>query len=292
MPNKVPLEIPSDQQAGSLVQPVERNSPRPTSRDTTSQAADGTASGVTTVERALAVYEVFHRVRRPMSLTELARHADMPKSSCHAIVKTLAARGYLYQLQRPRALYPTRRLFDITREIHASDPLVERVVPVLERLRESSEETVILGKQQGEAVIYLQVLESHNPIRYSARPGEFKPLHSSAIGKALLGSLKDPALSASLAELPLPRVTPRTLTDAQQLAADIADGRRRGYFVTRGENVPDVWAVSTTLTLDGQVLAVAIAGPRHRMEGRVLECAQLLLATCGLISRQWGADAR
>lgn len=227
-----------------------------------------------------------------MSLTELASHANIPKSSCHAIVKTLAARGYLYHLQRPRALYPTRRLFDITREIHASDPLVERVVPLLERLRESSNETVILGKQQGDAVIYLHVLESHNPIRYSARPGEFKPLHASAIGKALLGSLKDPALTASLAELPLPRVTPHTLTDPQQLAADIADGRRRGYFITRGENVPDVWAVSATLAMDGQVLAVAIAGPRHRMESRVLECTQLLMATCGFIKRQWGDDAR
>ena len=245
--------------------------------------------GVATVERLLALYEVFHRAQRPLSLSELAREAGIPKSSCHAIVKTLAARGHLYQLQRPRALYPTRKLYDLTREIHARDPLAERIVPLLERLRDTSEETVILGKEQGEAVIYLQVIEGLHPIRYSARPGEFKPLHASAIGKALLGTLKDAALAASLASLPLPRVTPRTLTDRHQLAEDIAEGRRRGYFVTRGENVPDVWAVSCTLVLDGQTLAVAVAGPRHRMEGRVAPCAQLLLATAGLITRQWGA---
>jgi len=283
------LDTPASQHEEPFVQPTEQEWDQSLPSEAMSGVADGGSPGVTAVERALAVYEVFHRVRRPMSLTELARHANIPKSSCHAIVKILAARGYLYQLQRPRALYPTRRLFDLTREIHASDPLVERVVPLLERLRESSEETVILGKQQGEAVIYLHVLESHNPIRYSARPGEFKPLHSSAIGKALLGNLKDAALAASLTGLPLPRVTPHTLTDPQQLAVDIADGRRRGYFITRGENVADVWAVSTTLALDGQVLAVAIAGPRHRMEEQLLRCAQLLLATCGLISRQWGA---
>jgi DNA-binding IclR family transcriptional regulator len=258
MSNETPLAIPNDRQSVAMV------------------------------ERLLAIYEVFHRLQRPMSLTELAREAGIPKSSCHAIVKTLAARGHLYQLLRPRALYPTRKLYDLTREIHARDPLAERVVPLLERLRDASQETVILGKQEGEAVIYLQVLESPNPIRYSARPGEFKPLHASAIGKALLGSLKEAALAASLAGLPLPRVTPRTLTDPQQLAEDVTEGRRRGYFVTRGENVPDVWAVSCTLVLDGQTLAVAIAGPRHRMEGRVAECAQLLLATGGLITRQWG----
>ena len=37
-------------------------------------------------------------------------------------------------------------------------------------------------------MIYLQVLESPHPIRYSARPGDLKQLHSSAIGKAMLGA--------------------------------------------------------------------------------------------------------
>jgi DNA-binding IclR family transcriptional regulator len=288
MPNEIPLAIPNVPPDPSDVQRAERADDAEGAAPPAAARRDA-GEGVATVERVLAVFEVFHRVQRPLSLTELARLADIPKSSCHAIVKTLAARGHLYQLQRPRALYPTRRLYDLTREIHANDPLVERVVPLLERLRNTSQETVILGKQQGEAVIYLQVLESPNPIRYSARPGEFKPLHASAIGKALLGGLKDAALATSLAALPLPRVTPRTLTDPHRLAQDIAEGRRRGYYVTRGENVPDVWAVSTALALDGQTLAVAIAGPRHRMEARVVECAQLLLATCGLITRQWGS---
>ena len=284
MSNEEPLAIPNDVPAGTRVRLAERDGG--SGRRAPSPAAAG--EGVATVERMLAIYEVFHHVQRPMSLTELAREAGIPKSSCHAIVKTLAARGHLYQMLRPRALYPTRKLFDLTREIHARDPLAERVVPLLERLRNTSEETVILGKQQGEAVIYLQVMEGPNPIRYSARPGEFKPLHASAIGKALLGSLKEAALATSLAALPLPRVTPRTLTDPRQVAQDVAEGRRRGYFVTRGENVPDVWAVSCPLVLDGQTLAVAVAGPRLHPVARVVECAQLLMATCGLISRQWG----
>ena len=58
-------------------------------------------------------------------------------------------------------------------------------------------------------------------------------------------------------------------------------------YKERGENVPDVWAVSAFLTVNAQTLAVAIAGPRHRMETSVAEAAQLLLATCSFISRQW-----
>ncbi|HWP13826.1 MAG TPA: IclR family transcriptional regulator [Ramlibacter sp.] len=242
---------------------------------------------VTAVERVLDILETFQRSQKPLSLTDLAELAGIPKSSCHAIVATLTARGYMYSLTRPRALYPTRRLYDVAREIHEQDPFVERVMPLLERLRDASRETIILGKRQGDAVIYLQVVESPHPIRYSAKPGEFKPLHSSAIGKALIGSLKEPELRAVLAGRELKAATPATLTDHDALIEDILESRRRGYFVTRGENVPDVWAVSAFLTVNTETLAVAIAGPRHRMENSVPECAQLLLATCSFISRQW-----
>jgi IclR family acetate operon transcriptional repressor len=242
---------------------------------------------VTAVERVLDILEAFQTSQKPLSLTDLAEVAGIPKSSCHAIVATLIARGYLYSLTRPRALYPTRRMYDIARDIHEKDPFVERMMPLLERLRDSSRETVILGKQQGDAVIYLQVVESPHSIRYSAKPGEFKPLHSSAIGKALMGSLKEPELRTALKNLDLKAATSATLTDREALIEDILESRRRGYFLTRGENVPDVWAVSAFLTVNAQTLAVAIAGPRHRMETSVAESAQLLLATCSFISRQW-----
>ncbi|MFO1218024.1 MAG: IclR family transcriptional regulator [Burkholderiaceae bacterium] len=246
---------------------------------------------VTAVRRVLDILEAFERIGKPLSLTDLAEVTGIPKSSCHAIVSTLIARGYLYSLSRPRALYPTRRVFDVAREIHAHDPFVERVMPLLERLRDASRETVILGKRQGDAVIYLQVVESTNPIRYSARPGEFKPLHSSSIGKALLGSLKEADARAQIAQWPLAAVTPATITDPDALLADIVHSRKRGYFVTRGENVADVWAVSAFVSVHAETLAIAIAGPRHRMEHNVVECAQALVATCSFIARQMAGAA-
>jgi DNA-binding IclR family transcriptional regulator len=239
------------------------------------------------VDRVLDVFEAFNKVQKPLSLTDLADITGIPKSSCHAIVRTLIARGYLYSLNTRRALYPTRRLFDIAREIHEKDPFVERVMPLLERLRDASRETVILGKRQGDAVIYLQVVESTHSIRYSAKPGEFKPLHCSAVGKALMGSMKEADLRAQIAGLAFPAVTGTTLTDPQTLTNDILAGRKRGYFVSQGENVADVWAVSAFLAVNSETLAIAIAGPRHRIESNVIECAQLVSATCSFISRNW-----
>lgn len=224
-----------------------------------------------------------------MSLSELAEQIGIPKSSCHAIVATLIARGYLYTLARPRALYPSKRLFDVAEALLSHDPLVARATPLLERLRNASKETVILGKRQGDAVIYLQVLEGLQAVRYTAKPGEYKRLHSSAIGKAVLGGLKDAELRSLLENLALPAITATTLTTPQTLLDDVVQGRRRGYYLTRGENVPDVWAVSATVTLNGQPLAVALAGPQHRMEPNLAELGRLLMATCHLLGRSLAA---
>lgn len=270
-----------DLKSDADVQNVEQGAASPTAH-----ARSGGGVAVTAVERVLDIIEAFQRIQRPLSLTDLAEATGIPKSSAHAIVGTLMARGYLYSLTRPRALYPTRRFFDVGRDIVDKDPFVERVMPLLERLRDTTRETVILGKRQGDAVMYLQVIESPHPIRYSARPGEFKPLHSSSIGKALLGSLKEADLRATLTDRPLPAITGSTITDTQALLCDIVESRRRGYFVTRGENVPDVWAVSAFLCVNSETFAVAVAGPRHRMENNVIACAQVLVATCSAIARQ------
>lgn len=235
---------------------------------------------VTAVERVIDIYEAFQASQRPMSLTDLAEAVDIPKSTCHAIVSTLMARGYLYSLTRPRSLYPTKRMHDVASDILAKDPFIERAAPMLEKLRDESGETVILGKRQGDAVVYLQVVQSTHPIRYSARPGDIKPLHSSSVGKALLGSLTTDELLAWVDGRNLPSVTRSTITDAAALVADIARGRAAGYFQTRGENVADVWAVAVPVAVSNETLAIAVAGPGHRMEAALENCARRLVAAC------------
>ena len=127
-----------------------------------------------------------------------------------------------------------------------------------------------------DAALYLLVLESRQSIRYSARAGERKPLHSSAIGKTLLGSLPDASLDAWLQGRALPRVTARTITSARALREDIVASRARGWYMTRGENVADVLAISAPLRLGGTLLGVAVAGPMHRMQPAHERIARML----------------
>ena len=234
--------------------------------------------------RTLDVLEAFRGERRPLSLSELARLTRIPVSTCHALVRTLERRGFLYY-PSPRESYPTRKLLEVARDIDAHDPIVARLGPPLAALRDATQETVILGMRQGDAALYLLVLDSPQIVRYTARAGEFKPLHSSSIGKSFLGTMEDDALDAWLRSHPLPRVTASTITAARTLKRDLQEARARGYFLTRGENVADVLAVAAPVKAGSAQLSVAIAGPLHRMEERRDKHVDRLLATVRAIER-------
>jgi DNA-binding IclR family transcriptional regulator len=80
-------------------------------------------------------------------------------------------------------------------------------------------------------------------------------------------------------------VTPNTLATAAQLKLNLQQGRKRGYFVTRGENVIDVMAVAASLALDHEAFGIAIAGPLHRMEPALARHAELLRGAVSRINR-------
>lgn len=275
MPAKPSQPTPSDAAADDEM----------TSRQPHDARKQSQLDSVKTAARTLDVFEVFAACKRPLTLTELATRLGSPLSSCHALVRTLQLRGFVYILDERKRVYPTKRLLAMAQQIALNDPVLERIGPILTELQLQTGETVILGKRQGDAVTYLDVLESRHTIRYAASPGEVKPLHSSAIGKAMLGLLPDAELSKLVRKLALPRVTANTIHQTDALIRDIQESRARGFFITRGENVPDVMAISVSHTLGEEGYGVAVAGPIGRLEARTDEVVASLQEAAEALQR-------
>jgi IclR family transcriptional regulator, acetate operon repressor len=235
---------------------------------------------VRSADRTLLLFETFEALGRPLVLSELAEKMGIPTSSCHGIVQTLMQRGYLYSIGTRKAIYPTRKVLVMAESLVSRDPILDVIEPSLKQLRDDTHETVIVGKRQRDEILYLAVFEGPHAIRYTARAGEFKPLHSTSIGKAILGTLPADALRVWLDKHKLAKVTASTLHDRKELERDLDRGRDRGYFVTHGENVVDVSAIAATIEMSQEVLGIAVAGPAHRLQVQEKEIARLLLKTC------------
>lgn len=221
---------------------------------------------VKTAARTLDLFEAFATNKKPLNLSELANVLQIPVSSCFALVRTLENRGYVYMLASRKGIYPTRRILDVAKKIAENDPVLERVDPVLSALRDTTGETIAFSKRQGDHIVYLDVFESSNSIRYNAQVGDFKMLHNSSPGKALLGCMDDDELDAILAGLEMTRFTPSTLTTRKALQDDLSLSRERGWYLNISESVSDLMGLAVTVSLGGELYAVSIAGPVYRMK--------------------------
>lgn len=220
------------------------------------------------VARTLELIELFAQERRPMPLTELAQGLDAPMSSCLALVRTLVARGYLYEVRRRAGYYPTPKLQALSGQIQAGDPWMERVRPQLAALRDAANETVMLGKIQDGAVLFLDVAESTQPVHYATRPGVRRPLHTSAVAKAILARLPPAERESVLAEPKYERYTERTLVTRQALLDEVERTAARGWAENAGESVADLTGLAVALDLGGEWYALCMAGPTSRLAER------------------------
>lgn len=238
---------------------------------------------VKTAARVLDLFEAFAALGRPASLSELARRLDIPVSSCFGLLRTIENRGYLYSLKPRGGVYPTKRLLQIARSIAAHDPVAERVAPILTELRDATGETAVLAKRSGARVLYLDVVESDNRIRYTAEPGEIREMHSNSIGKVLLAFMPDDERDKLIDELTYTRLTPATLTTRRELEADLAKIRERGWSQNFGESVSDVWALAVPVTIAGDLYGISLVGPMHRVKPAAEKHLEKLREACRAI---------
>lgn len=231
--------------------------------------------------RVIEVLELFAREKQPLALSEMARLLDMPVSSCLGLIRTLEAQGYMYETGRRQGYYPTGRLLAMAQVIAAHDPVLDRVRPALEELRDGARETVLLGKfREPGTVAYLDVLSAPQSIRYTAEAGETRPAYANSMGRALLSTLAPEARRKLLAATALVPLTEATLTTPEAIEQELERSPARGWYGNLGESIPDLIGLAWPLRIGGEAYAVSVAGPRYRMEPRIEEIAAMLRAAC------------
>lgn len=226
--------------------------------------------------RALELLGLFAASRRALSLTEITERLGAPKSSCYQLVRTLQYAGYLYALGPRRGFYPTKLIVYQAQTIAQHDPIRQLIEPQLLQLRDRTNESVVVSSLHEGLALIIDLLESPQGIRFGARIGERRPLHSSSIGRALLGAMspekRDELLSKQESDYPDARPI-----DRKALEKELAQSAKRGWYVSKNEPLEGVTAVAIPLTVAGSRLAVAVAGPSARMTPDIARHAAILV---------------
>ncbi|MFI5679354.1 IclR family transcriptional regulator [Streptomyces cellulosae] len=162
--------------------------------------------------------------------------------------------------------------------------------PVLHRLSADSGETVHLVTFDPPEIVYIDKVESTQPVRMHSRIGNRQPAYCTATGKVFLAHSPDDVVDKVIAA-GMPARTPATITTPERLREELALIRRRGYAVDDVENEQDIRCVAAPVhDHTGEVTtAVSVSGPAARVtRDRVPELGALIVAATGAITESIG----
>ncbi|MFM9058415.1 MAG: IclR family transcriptional regulator [Planctomycetaceae bacterium] len=218
----------------------------------------------TSLTKALGLLEATAGHPGGRSLADLAAEVGMPKPTAHRILKTLTALGYL---ERPASgVY--RQSLQVKRLV--SDAGVRRLIDAaggpLRDLHAKTQETVNLGMLRHDRVIYLEVIESTQPLRrVASRTSD--PFHTTALGRAIASRLPDDRRDRLLAQAKLGRRTAATITDRRRLAAAIDTAARHGYAIEENETDVGVACIGVPVMAGDEVVgAISVSLPTARLD--------------------------
>ena len=240
------------------------------------------------VAKALRVLAYVAEHGQLVSLKSVSEALGIPKTTAFRYLRTLARAGFLdhdagtdrYVLgQRLRALAR------IDADVRCAREMAQ---PVLAELNRDYRGIVNVAAKGDGAVVYLDVVDAAAGFRTEARSGDSHPLHSTALGKAILAHLPPAEAQAYLAR-PLLERTGRTLIDRTELERQLRQIRRSGYALETGENEDGAMCIGAPIldAWDYPRVAISLTVPVARMSpDRAMQAGKRLAAAASSISRR------
>jgi IclR family transcriptional regulator, KDG regulon repressor len=218
-----------------------------------------------TIDKALELlFHLHEHGGAARGVSELGRALELPKSTAHRLLASLAKRGLVEQDARGR-YQPGIALLALGLGVLEREPLVAAARPLVERLAEEVGETIFLSGARAGRLFVLDKQEGTGFLRAAPRIGAEIPAHATAIGKLYLAFAPE---SLHPLESPLPRYTPSTVTERRALAREVEAVRERGWAGMREEWIPDLAGVAVPIRVGARLFgALAVAGASSRFDG-------------------------
>lgn len=225
-----------------------------------------TAQTVTAITRFLTD-------RDGATVSEVAGHLDVARSTAHRHLRTLEEEGWLSQTGTNGEYAVSLELFHVGATARQNNRVYRFSKERVDELAKETGEKAWCIVEQGGRGIHLYGATDSNPVNTYAREGTRTYLHQHAAGKSILACRPDEDVRAIIREHGLPAITDETITDEETLFEELEQIASRGVAWNREESVHGLNAVGVPIQDNsGYALgALSISGPAHRLKGDVFE---------------------
>jgi DNA-binding IclR family transcriptional regulator len=245
------------------------------------------------LERGLRLVETVAANGALTSLAEAARRTGLHRSTAHHLLQTLVSLGYLRQDGETRGYELAAKPFQLTGRTWSPEQLATIAQPCLAELTRRSGEGSSFSVYRDGTVTVVAKREHDGPVRVVQDVGARRPLHCTAVAKAILPWLPAPELAGLMARLRFARHTPKTIVTRAAFEAELRRIRASGHALDDEEHIEGIRCIAMPVFgHTGQVLgSICTLGPKSRMTyQRLRDLRGLLGELAAQLSSRLGYD--
>jgi DNA-binding IclR family transcriptional regulator len=228
------------------------------------------ARHVEVVLKALDLFDCFQH-KPALTLKEMVDLTGMTRGRATRLAGTLECRGYLIYDPEHRQFRLGPRLLTLGKVFETHNTMIFLARPILKDLVRMTGEVASLYVMDGAERVALAREKGTHEVSFSVAEGQRMQLYAGAAGKVLLAFAPPDVRNRVMARESLQKLTSRTITNPKNLAQELDLTRSRGYAVSDGERVADVWSAAAPVFDHTQAVcaAIGVTGPSYRIPHRV-----------------------
>ena len=216
---------------------------------------------VESLDRGLRLLQVFGETSGPMTLSDLARAAELPRATARRILFTLAHGGYVSTDGKLFSLTP--HVLNLAGAYLRSNQVVAVLQPVLDRVAIAAQEISSLAVLDGGDVVFIARGSPARLFSAGLDIGYRLPAFCTSVGRVMLGQFDDAELAKRLKAMRREALTPQTVTDPKRVLAAIVTDRAQGYSLVDREAEPHFRSISVPVRRYDDVIIAAINMGAH-----------------------------
>ena len=245
---------------------------------------------ITALQRGLRLLHLFSQYSRGLTAKQVAGLSRLPVSTVHRFLANLVTAGFL-SCDVDGTYHLGIACFAIGQAAVGQLDIRRLSLPYLRELNHQTRETIHLTVRHGLSAVYVEKLDSPEPLRIHSRIGAAVPLYCTAVGKVMLAYMPEEEQERILPEIAIKRLTANTVGNLQELKTELYRVRKNGYACDLEEHemhircmAAPIWDHNCTVQS-----SVSITAPVVRMPVTRLRQLAPLIQSAGLqISRELG----
>jgi IclR family pca regulon transcriptional regulator len=240
------------------------------------------------LERGLRVLEAFSRQSPSLSMTEIAEHARLTKSTAFRFTHTLEQLGYLTRDPETKRYRPGLKILRLGFDALNSLEMGQIAQSYLKALSAQCGMTTNMTIRDKADIVYVVRNKTQQILGVDLQLGSRLPVYCTSMGKAQLIDFSREELLHLLGPGPYEVMGPNTITTLDGLVSELDKVRQQGYAINDEELAAGLRSVAAPIRGPQRKMVAAInisttsaQASRREMEE---ELAPMVLETAGQIS--------